>query len=133
MIVRREAIDDVGILDEEFFLYGEDVEWCWRMKRRGWQVGVCADVVARHSEGSSAARSFDTEHRRRLMVGGELAAVQSIRGRRFAKRYALATAFALAIEGAHPGRPRTRRREARASAKLWRTALRSVPRDPAGE
>lgn len=36
MMARREAIDQVGMLDEVFFMYGEDVDWCYRMKQAGW-------------------------------------------------------------------------------------------------
>ncbi|WP_028544012.1 glycosyltransferase family 2 protein [Paenibacillus taiwanensis] len=36
MLVRREAIDQVGMLDESFFMYGEDVDWCYRIKEAGW-------------------------------------------------------------------------------------------------
>ncbi|CAH8248965.1 glycosyltransferase family 2 protein [Paenibacillus melissococcoides] len=36
MMVRREAIDQVGMLDEQFFMYGEDVDWCYRIKQAGW-------------------------------------------------------------------------------------------------
>lgn len=38
MIVRRAAIDEVGLLDENFFLYFEDLDWCLRLKRAGWRV-----------------------------------------------------------------------------------------------
>ena len=38
MLVRRIAIDEVGILDERFFLYLEDVDWCHRMRDAGWDV-----------------------------------------------------------------------------------------------
>ncbi|MBN3523797.1 glycosyltransferase family 2 protein [Paenibacillus apiarius] len=36
MMVRREAIEQVGMLDEDFFMYGEDVDWCYRIKQAGW-------------------------------------------------------------------------------------------------
>lgn len=35
MIVRRQAIEEVRLLDEKIFLYVEDTEWCYRMKRCG--------------------------------------------------------------------------------------------------
>jgi len=38
MLVRREVIGAVGGLDEDFFMYGEDEEWCSRIKRAGWRV-----------------------------------------------------------------------------------------------
>ncbi len=40
MLVRREAIADAGAMDEAFFLYYEDTEWCHRMYDRGWEVVV---------------------------------------------------------------------------------------------
>lgn len=38
LLVRRKAIQDVGKMDERFFLYFEDVDWCYRMHQRGWKV-----------------------------------------------------------------------------------------------
>lgn len=38
MIVRREVIAKVGGFDEDFFMYGEDEEWCSRIKRAGWRI-----------------------------------------------------------------------------------------------
>ena len=38
MIVRRKAIDQVGPLDDRFFLYWEDADWCMRMHQKGWKV-----------------------------------------------------------------------------------------------
>ena len=38
MVVRREIIASVGNLDEDFFMYGEDEEWCSRIKRAGWLI-----------------------------------------------------------------------------------------------
>jgi GT2 family glycosyltransferase len=38
MVVRREVITTVGGLDEDFFMYGEDEEWCSRIKRAGWRI-----------------------------------------------------------------------------------------------
>jgi hypothetical protein len=38
VLVRREAVQDVGMMDERFFMYFEDVDWCYRMHQRGWRV-----------------------------------------------------------------------------------------------
>lgn len=38
LLVRRSAIDEVGLMDEGFFLYYEDIEWCHRMRDNGWDV-----------------------------------------------------------------------------------------------
>lgn len=38
LMVRRKTIEDVGILDENFFMYFEDVDWCYRIRRKGWKI-----------------------------------------------------------------------------------------------
>lgn len=38
LMARREAVEDVGMMDERFFMYFEDVDWCFRMQQRGWRV-----------------------------------------------------------------------------------------------
>jgi GT2 family glycosyltransferase len=38
MVVRREVIANLGGFDEDFFMYGEDEEWCSRIKRAGWRI-----------------------------------------------------------------------------------------------
>jgi GT2 family glycosyltransferase len=124
MIVRREAVEQVGLLDERFFLYGEDIEWCWRMRGAGWRVGVCNAVVARHSEGSSAARTFEPDDVDRRMVEGEVEAVRIRRGDRAARRYARATALGLTIEAHHPRRTPQFRLSARQAAGVWKAAAR---------
>lgn len=48
MYVRRRAIRDVGLMDERYFLYFEDVDWCQRMWRHGYEVVYCADARMVH-------------------------------------------------------------------------------------
>jgi N-acetylglucosaminyl-diphospho-decaprenol L-rhamnosyltransferase len=38
MLVRRAAIDEVGLLDEDFFLFSEETDWCYRFRTAGWEV-----------------------------------------------------------------------------------------------
>ncbi|HID63281.1 MAG TPA: glycosyltransferase family 2 protein, partial [Anaerolineae bacterium] len=38
MLVRAEALKQVGLLDESFFMYGEDLDWAYRIKKAGWKV-----------------------------------------------------------------------------------------------
>lgn len=38
MLVRRKAIEHVGLMDEQFFMYGEETDWCYRFKQAGWKV-----------------------------------------------------------------------------------------------
>ena len=48
MMVRREALADIGLMDERFFLYFEDVDWCYRAWRTGWKVRYIAESVMTH-------------------------------------------------------------------------------------
>jgi GT2 family glycosyltransferase len=57
MLVRPAAIRDVGLLDEGFFMYWEDVDWCRRFRDSGWRVCCLPQVSVVHHEGlSSGAR-----------------------------------------------------------------------------
>ncbi len=48
LLLRREALVDVGLFDERFFAYHEDVDWCTRARARGWRVLFEPDSVVRH-------------------------------------------------------------------------------------
>jgi GT2 family glycosyltransferase len=56
ILVRREAVDDVGGMDERFFLYFEDVDWCSRMHRRGWRVVYLPQAQMVHAHQRASAR-----------------------------------------------------------------------------
>jgi GT2 family glycosyltransferase len=54
MLVKRAAIADVGPMDEGFFLYYEDIDWCRRMRARGWEVLLEPKARVVHHSGGSA-------------------------------------------------------------------------------
>jgi hypothetical protein len=56
-VARLEAIAEVGGLDERFFMYGEDIDWCRRFRQAGWRVVYCADAEALHYGAASSART----------------------------------------------------------------------------
>jgi GT2 family glycosyltransferase len=56
-VLRRSAMDQVGLLDERFFFYGEDVDWCRRFNDGGWKVVFFADAEALHYGGGSSANA----------------------------------------------------------------------------
>lgn len=59
MLVRRKVLDRVGLMDERFFLYMEDTDWCSRMKKWGYSVYYVPQSVMIHSyERSSAGMLF---------------------------------------------------------------------------
>ncbi len=53
MMVRKEAIDKVGMLDEEYFFFYEEIDWCWRMNKAGWLVYNLPAEEIYHFGGSS--------------------------------------------------------------------------------
>lgn len=63
LLLRNEAVTDVGPFDERFFLYAEEADWQWRAHRREWTVQVCNDVHAYHA---GAGTSTDPWLRERL-------------------------------------------------------------------
>lgn len=54
MLTRREYIDRVGLLDEKYWMYGEDLDWCRRFRRKGFSVVYDGTVSAIHLKGASS-------------------------------------------------------------------------------
>jgi GT2 family glycosyltransferase len=54
MIVRSQAIREVGLLDEDYFFFMEETDWCYRMKRRGWRVCHVPRAEIVHLQGKTA-------------------------------------------------------------------------------
>lgn len=62
MLVRREAIDDVGYWDEVYFLHCEDLDWCMRFRNKGWRILFVPDAPVLHHKGyCSKSRPFFVE------------------------------------------------------------------------
>ncbi len=57
MQVRRECIAAVGLLDEAFFMYGEDLDWAYRIQRAGWKIWYYPKVVVRHVKRAASRKS----------------------------------------------------------------------------
>ncbi len=58
MLLKRAVIDAVGVLDDRFFMYYEDLEYCARARRGGWQVFFCSGAVVTHHSGVSRRQSL---------------------------------------------------------------------------
>lgn len=56
MLIRKTALDQVGMLDERYWMYGEDMDWCVRFRQRGWQVAYDGRVTVLHLKGGSSGR-----------------------------------------------------------------------------
>ncbi len=70
MLIRREVLEQVGGLDPRFFMYGEEVEWCHRIRRAGWRIVYRPDVTMLHHGGAST--SHRTVWKAREMMRGQL-------------------------------------------------------------
>ncbi len=57
MMIRRSVYEQIGGLDETFFMYGEDLDWCYRIQQSGWKIYYIADTQIIHYKGESTRRS----------------------------------------------------------------------------
>ncbi|MBN1795986.1 MAG: glycosyltransferase family 2 protein [Sedimentisphaerales bacterium] len=74
MLVRKEAIDNVGMMDESFFMYAEETDWCYRFKKAGWKVMYTPAAEIIHIGGRS------TRHiRGDMLVREKLSVLEFIR------------------------------------------------------
>ncbi len=64
MLVRREAIDEVGPLDEDFFLFSEETDWCYRFGQAGWEVWFTPDAEFVHVAGATHGSRMFKENAR---------------------------------------------------------------------
>ncbi len=77
---RRAALEDIGLLDETFFGYHEDVEWCERARRAGWRVVYAGRAAIIHRGGSASSSGHARVFPARYFLGRN--------GVRFVRRYA---------------------------------------------
>ena len=57
MIVRKEAIKQVGMLDEDYFFFMEETDWCFRMRRAGWKIYHLPQIKVYHLQGQSKEKN----------------------------------------------------------------------------
>lgn len=63
MLVRGSSIDEVGLLDEGYFMYSEEIEWCWRIRQAGWVIWQHPQAQVIHFGGASTG-----QFRQRMLV-----------------------------------------------------------------
>ena len=92
MLVRSEAVEEVGGLDEDFFLFNEESDWCFRFRRAGWEVVFFPGAEVVHVGGAAhGGRMF------REQVASHLRFLAKHRGLRDAERARRLLALALRI------------------------------------
>jgi GT2 family glycosyltransferase len=57
MMVRGEAVAEVGLMDEKYHMYCEEIDWCWRMRRAGWGALCVPTAEVIHHAGQSTAQT----------------------------------------------------------------------------
>jgi len=70
MLVRRAAVEQVGVMDENYFMYAEEADWCLRFRRAGWKVFYYPDARFHHLLGASeksSVRDMTLERRKSLL------------------------------------------------------------------
>lgn len=61
LLMRRSALDDLGGFDERYFMYAEDLEWCWRAARKGWSIWFEPDARVVHVGNASGERTYGSQ------------------------------------------------------------------------
>jgi GT2 family glycosyltransferase len=57
LLTRRAVINKIGLLDQSFFMYGEDLDWCWRCKDAGFRVWYYPKTTVIHYKGESSRKA----------------------------------------------------------------------------
>jgi N-acetylglucosaminyl-diphospho-decaprenol L-rhamnosyltransferase len=94
LLVRRSAIDQVGLLDEDYFLFSEETDWCYRFRQAGWQVLFFPGAECVHVGGASHGGRLYRENLR-----GHLRFLSKHRGRKQAERGRKLLLVALRLRG----------------------------------
>ena len=81
MMVKQEAIEKAGLMAENFFLYYEEMDWCERIRRSGYQVWVCMQALIYHKESlsvgkASALKEYFMNRNRLLFIRRNAANIQ---------------------------------------------------------
>ena len=97
LLVRREAVEDVGGFDERYFMFSEETDWCYRLREAGWKVWFYPGAEAVHVGGATTTRNWGPMFREQ--VRGHLRFLFDHRSEREAERARRLMLFALAVRG----------------------------------
>jgi len=89
MLLRSSTIDEVGLLDEKFFMYGEDIDWCYRIKNAGWKIIYYSEAEIIHYKGSS-----NTKKQNKRMIYEFYRAMYIFYNKHYRENYPWITTFA---------------------------------------
>lgn len=104
MMVRREVIEKIGLLDEDYFFYGEDIDWCFRIKEAGWKITYNPEVKIIHYAGISSgikkhSRKISTATResKTLAIKARFDAMRIFYAKHYKNKYPLFINFSMII------------------------------------
>jgi N-acetylglucosaminyl-diphospho-decaprenol L-rhamnosyltransferase len=126
LLVRRQAIEQVGLMDASFFMYCEEIDWCLRIKRAGWEIWHVADAPVIHHGAQSTKqfrhRMFVELHRSRARFFAKHRSRAFCLADRWIVRLGLAREMARAWWGHRQGRigDREYSERMRAYTEVWR-------------
>lgn len=72
LLTTKEVFDEVGLIDEDFHMYCEDVEWCWRAAQAGKKVVYLPELSLTHVGGASASMRWNETAKRRVKLRSEV-------------------------------------------------------------
>lgn len=123
LLMRRAALDAVGGFDEGYFMYAEDLDWCWRAARLAWTVEFDPNAVVVHVGNASGSHRYG-DRRTRTYLQNTHRWYKSVHGPRRSAAYRRLNAI-----GALRSQLAARRRHDPEAADWWR-AVRDVHRAP---
>jgi len=68
MLIRNKALEDIGLLSEDYFIYAEDVDWCKRAEIKGWKVAVLPSAIIVHYQNKSMNQNVFIEREKSSLV-----------------------------------------------------------------
>jgi GT2 family glycosyltransferase len=98
LIARREAVEQSGALSEEFFMYGEDLEWSLRIRKHGWEVWFCPEAEIIHFGGQSSDQVWDYTEKNTIILNNCYRAMEKHRGRFYVKVLQIITLLVSSVE-----------------------------------
>jgi len=96
LMLRRAAIEEAGLFDEQFFMYSEDEDLCFRLRELGWSVCYCSEATAVHLGGASS--SLNKEESLQQFYRSQILFLLKHRGRRSAVLFAVSMKIVLGLK-----------------------------------
>jgi N-acetylglucosaminyl-diphospho-decaprenol L-rhamnosyltransferase len=121
LMIRRETYDQIGLLDTGYYFYSEEVDWCVRARKCGWEVGTLVGAEVMHHGGGSTRRTSD--RMRPALFRSKIRYLAIHEGRRSARLF---RAVVRMVAGLHIMSARVRQGRARQEEASWIAVRQSV-------